>query len=584
MDLNEWYGGYVKIPRSFNKSAAAFAASSVTIALSTMGYDRGSGYRIIFHRGDEMLVDVDQKTIYLSSQIFSHDADKRPNPTATPEQAITAVLGVTVHEAAHVLLSPKDLNEFHSISGLEPKTKLSMTFFNLVEDYFVDRYIVDNYPWAPWMLLGAFDYYFKSERLNSIGNLPETLEPGTKITDASLVPILIDNLVFGKNHKFTSTIREKHPYLDWVISQIFDTLDLKDTERRCYEQAAIFKRIFDLKPDEQEFSPSRSKELSGEGENFNLDILKAEGEANYLEDEFYEDPILNAIVQSISRKKVDKLVYTDVPVVYVTPGNEGYGFSCDDIEIDSRYLELSQTSRQLAFKIQPKGVRQPRGHHIKDPSRIITDGRIFASPISKHKVMPIEVIILVDCSGSMSSPARISASLAASLGAAEGLASGRHKVGIWGHSADYDFGMRLPSRQILCIYKVKEFDESIGLAKTRAVCLQSGHYLRQNRDGDAIREVSKYFSTQQNTKALIVISDGEPHADSYTGNYAKADTASAVSLTRSKGIKVMSISIDAYAVPTNNEIYGKDWNVSNSDPNVIEQLLNQLILKNWKDG
>jgi hypothetical protein len=69
--------------------------------------------------------------------------------------------------------------------------------------------------------------------------------------------------------------------------------------------------------------------------------------------------------------------------------------------------------------------------------------------------------------------------------------------------------------------------------------------LGQNRDGTAIRHAAFRLSTQiAQTRILILLSDGKPLDDLYTGSYAIADTKKALRETRQKGIHSFCITVD----------------------------------------
>ena len=101
----------------------------------------------------------------------------------------------------------------------------------------------------------------------------------------------------------------------------------------------------------------------------------------------------------------------------------------------------------------------------------------------------------------------------------------------------------------------------------------------ENRDGYSIRYATQLLMKQRNQyKVLIVISDGEPCANSYHSNGIE-DTKRAVSETRSKGIPVIGIAIgnginDAKYI----RMYGSDY-VPCKDVSALSTTLCRVLRK-----
>jgi nitric oxide reductase activation protein len=152
------------------------------------------------------------------------------------------------------------------------------------------------------------------------------------------------------------------------------------------------------------------------------------------------------------------------------------------------------------------------------------------------------------------------------------LEAGRHNIAVYGHTADHMNVRKFASN---IIYRFKAFDEKFDSVKQRFMYAYraTADILWNNDDEMAIFEVSKRFTSQKNSKTLIVISDGAP--SSYRSPSIRS-TRKVVEDVRSKGIKVISISISEDAVESNDEIYGKAWNVSNDDPNVVMDVIRKI--------
>jgi nitric oxide reductase activation protein len=126
------------------------------------------------------------------------------------------------------------------------------------------------------------------------------------------------------------------------------------------------------------------------------------------------------------------------------------------------------------------------------------------------------------------------------------------------------------------IYCFKKFNES---PETLGRRLATDIRLGNNRDGDAVDVVSRKFENSRLRQVMIVISDGQPAASSYSGEAANRHAASVVKKIRQRRIDVLSISITPSAQANNDKIYGAEWNVKNDDVNVIEDVIRRLIQK-----
>jgi cobalamin biosynthesis protein CobT len=241
------------------------------------------------------------------------------------------------------------------------------------------------------------------------------------------------------------------------------------------------------------------------------------------------------------------------------------------MELDKRYSRLAEIGRQRATVNRPYGVDRERGHNIRKLYRIGTDQKIFAETLKMSNYKPMQVLILIDCSGSMSGQ-RVNQAMKAALGAAHGLVEARCEVAVYGHTADTMGGTEV------IIYRGKTFTEPITLLGPRLKHLLRNERLCQNRDGYAIGYVAKKMTNTQRKRLMIVISDGEPCAPGYSGTAGDDHTRRTVEETRRKGIQILSISISPEANRANNRIYGEDWNVFNEDPGVIDHIVRTMVL------
>lgn len=150
------------------------------------------------------------------------------------------------------------------------------------------------------------------------------------------------------------------------------------------------------------------------------------------------------------------------------------------------------------------------------------------------------VLILVDCSGSMSGD-RMDHAKRAVIVLHEVFRKLKIKHMIVGFTGDLN---RSDMSVDHLIYKTWN-DNKV------AVTLSSLISRLQNRDGDTLNIAIKYFKNIQEThKLTIVISDGSPAANGYRGDKAKEHTVMAQKKMKKKGIKLINVGIGlGYRMP-----------------------------------
>lgn len=574
MNLKEWYGRSVKLPDKFDRYASVFAASSIHIIRSAMGAKERK-YSIRFHDGADFYVDHNNQSIFLSSRILSARPKLRPNPKASVTDAISALLGICVHEGLHVQLSLRDNMDIFKASEL-PESLFSQAltnFFNLMEDYYVDEYGCRNYPWSKWMFQAGFDYFFEESTLYEIQE--PTIYKG-KLRTAFDVMLFLQIGIVSKNPLLFPLIESTHPSVYPILVKARKIIDIHDPLARARFSGLIYREIVELDEVEQE-------KLDG-NKNFgeiyaifsDLDAIAAKMVSRSNNGE--ETILMNELVRESKYSKIETVDFTDHVIYHIVPDENHNLISVSDV-----FLRLESLSRALSSAPKNKGVRNNKGYRVSDPSRIVTDGRIFRDPTEKLSMLPFEVIILVDCSGSMEHRERIRRAFEAACGGAFGLEAGRHKVTILGHTGDIGVGLATTGNREFAetkntvIYVVKRHYESVRIAQARSEQIVKSYSKCQNRDGEAILAASKYFCLPKHNRAMIVISDGEPCADDYFGPEAIEHTKQCVAKVRASDVTVLSISIDKSAVDSNNEIYGEASNTFSGDPAVIERILSMLL-------
>jgi len=104
-----------------------------------------------------------------------------------------------------------------------------------------------------------------------------------------------------------------------------------------------------------------------------------------------------------------------------------------------------------------------------------------------------------------------------------------------------------------------------------------------NFDGYSIRYASRVLERRSEAhKVLIIISDGQPACDEYSGDKGLRDTRDAISEARNKGQIVLGIAIGA-DIKALQEMYGTDFIYINEEDDLFSGIMNKFtdIVKAW---
>jgi len=103
---------------------------------------------------------------------------------------------------------------------------------------------------------------------------------------------------------------------------------------------------------------------------------------------------------------------------------------------------------------------------------------------------------------------------------------------------------------------IKEFEEPFRLSVSDRIGAMAPRM--QNRDGTAIRHAARKLTEQgAHTRLLILLSDGRPLDEDYSGDYAVSDTRMALREAKQSGIHPYCITIDTDAQNYLSEMYGE---------------------------
>lgn len=221
--------------------------------------------------------------------------------------------------------------------------------------------------------------------------------------------------------------------------------------------------------------------------------------------------------------------------------------------------ELTPVVREIARKTLPLLEHQvssefARNHYygskFQADSIAYRDYRYFAKKRPPTESPSLVVGLRVDESASMSAFGRLEAAKRAVIAVYEFCQICHIPILIYGDTAD------VSSMEQMSIFAYADFEKMDSNDRFRLMKIQARS---NNRDGMALRIMAeKLVHSQQQTKLLISISDGQPKAmDDYTGNYAITDMQQTIEEYERKGITFLAAAIgqDKDVI---SEIYGSE--------------------------
>lgn len=567
MNLETWYGSSVLVPGYHSRGFTPFVASSIGLVRTVLARKMDKTIAVLFKNIQTAAADTENNRIYVSEEFLKGRFPGRERLPA--RDTISAILGLIVHEAGHFLYDPKGLAPYAEYIAAKTTChfdkEVALTLSNIIADIFLEHQINENIPSFSWMLESVNNLMFNvqtlqkvEDRAKEVVGSPQNQQELTALLDVLIQAKVYDEImatefVTGLFEKAKSTkVMVEESSRHQVALEIYDTLmvnmEAEDMDKRGLEK--FLKDMLGVTADHTK-RQSIGKATNRETDKLNKTLDKLEN---------------TTVIPTTDESGEETMVFE----TYLTA-------SGTQLEVDQKYLALAQLARQRTAVNKPYGLDMHRGSNIRRLWRIATDQKIFAQRVEMKSFKPMQVVILVDFSGSMqgglpnSTKSCLQVACEAAMGAAYGLTEGGCEVEVVGHSGD------LVMAGDVHLYRLKDFNEPVSIIPQRAD-VDDSELTRENRDGVAIREVAKHFRGSRK-KLLIVFSDGCPMANAYYGPSANDHTKSEVDKVRAAGIQVLSISINEGASHTNNYIYGKENNIFNEDPNVIAEIVNALLLE-----
>ena len=218
-------------------------------------------------------------------------------------------------------------------------------------------------------------------------------------------------------------------------------------------------------------------------------------------------------------------------------------------EYEVYHQELDRIARRVKKNLD-KVIKQRRRGDVKKglyvgkqfdaPHSYRKDKRIFSQKILPENIPDMEVCVLVDCSGSMSSDDRMEQARNCAYITWQFCREMQIPCSVYGHTTN-----RHPEThvKINCVAHPMNIDSDDG---KRIFMLRAD---ADNRDGWAVNFCGEALTKSTATnKLLLIISDGLPAADGYYGPAAKRDIQDVVKKYKQKGIKIVTAGIDDCAL------------------------------------
>ena len=266
--------------------------------------------------------------------------------------------------------------------------------------------------------------------------------------------------------------------------------------------------------------------------------------------------------------------------MHITVNRMGY--------VDSSYMEAYQKvappllliSKRLQKQISQllKDYREggkldnlPMGKRINVRNAVRNDGRLFYKLRLPNDRIDIAIAILNDESGSMSSCNRITYARSASIILHDFCKGLGIPIAIYGHT-EYDD---------VELYAYAEFDSIDNKDQYRLMDMSARY---GNRDGAALRYVAERLMTRTEIiKLLLIVSDGQPAGEHYSGTAAEADLRGIKKEYTAKGIQLFAAAIGSDK-PNIQRIYGDGFlDITNLEklPVNLSKLIIQQIKINY---
>ena len=489
---------------------------------------------------------TDGETIYL----------KPPKSLSTND--IAEAYSNTLHEGAHIRYSStKTFGPLHRlVSNKHYDAKLFFDTFNVIEDFRVNTLLSVEFPGAghlvhrvhqrlvddllidtPNMALYCNIHGYNYKHSPKVNN--KKLEKATKVARESPFVdtpklISITEEVYNILHdgaKCSSDKEPNNPYdFGGVRQNNPSSMPMNDSDA------------------ESNTKKTQKKMKSREIPAFTKDDSKDDSTMNDLES--MASDIRDIELKEMKKKSITKLRSHAIDVK--TRAKVDIKTIFPDLSFPDKYIRdvnyLSMTIKTLRRNLS-KIIEFERGYtsgmkngklDSRRVHRLATGetSNVFKKKSSFKNIGGIAIMLVIDCSGSMSSNSKMKLARESAIIFHETLRKLNIMHSILGYTADIH---RRPSAQT---YLYKDWSQT-------DPCYELSYMIphNNNRDGDSLRHCKQYFKgVHEERKIMIVISDGYPSAYEYSGSPAIADTIMAQHEITKAGIKLINIGV-GYKMP-----------------------------------
>lgn len=264
---------------------------------------------------------------------------------------------------------------------------------------------------------------------------------------------------------------------------------------------------------EEDYDPDYAEEFNSKSASEISSLLEEMAERSVLEDlEKETERDLNRFSDDIKYGPMHTGVNVHVHRETVVPDEkiEAYKECAAPLLAISRKLQKSVKQKIKDIQLGGKQTGLLMGRRIEVRNLHRNDGKVFYKNNLPQDFPRMAIGVLIDESGSMSCHGRDVSARAAAIILYDFCRALDIPVCIYGHSTEYSKG-----REDVAIYSYAEFDD---VDKKDAYRLMGVHARSNNRDAVPLRFVAeRLLRRPEDEKILILISDGQPAANSYYG-------------------------------------------------------------------
>lgn len=568
--VTEWYG--MPIPQFGSRSFISFVSSSsgLVTPLAKRRYDLRINYE-----GYTASVDIAQAIISLPGWAFTEDgwrnvldAVKLPFPHLGLDAIAIAVVNAwVIHEGLHLKYTKLQYKDVLKSLKSSPTMLTSETglmaqvfqMFNAIEDIYIEAKLDGTVLYSFLQIKNAILNHTEEVKFKGgVTNVKECLEFCALMKNTAMHEVLkaCDNELFelvSQAYDLDSQIKRSE-----LALTIFERYPRTETRLANTSSSGFYGGEMLTAVDDDDSKRVLAKQI------LRMDTAAKIAEAaKTLE--------INAKVEESRFAEVDPLVEKSI--------KEFAGSFREHKKIEaSESLGFAQLLKELKSKNHAPGEVTKKGTALINTRlyRIATDNKMFAYRNFTKTTKGVEVILLVDLSGSTSSADLYMHELSAAKSIFKDCSRAGVPIEVWAHSSK---GMYTP-----LVVKIASYGFSNAINFPNPFDIATAIDRLQNFDGYVIEHVAKKFTSKPSTKVLMVLSDGRPSGGGYGGYDANLHTREKINGARGKGIAVFSLSLVNKVVEDNNAIYGKEWNIDCSKTHDIKPQMRTLITQIVKEN